>query len=142
MKSGFAFLEYERADDADYAIRKLDGMNLEGMRISVQHAKEAPMRGPPGGSGYRLLATNLDGHTSWQDLKDFARKAGRVIYTDVFSNRGEKAGIIEYASRDDMDEALHHLDGENLHGSRVRLRREGDKGSRSRSPRRRSRCAS
>jgi hypothetical protein len=32
MKSGFAFLEYERADDADYAIRKLDGMNSRILR--------------------------------------------------------------------------------------------------------------
>eukprot|EP00287_Rhodomonas_sp_CCMP768_P002711 CAMPEP_0196731722 /NCGR_PEP_ID=MMETSP1091-20130531/11326_1 /TAXON_ID=302021 /ORGANISM="Rhodomonas sp., Strain CCMP768" /LENGTH=76 /DNA_ID=CAMNT_0042074873 /DNA_START=1 /DNA_END=227 /DNA_ORIENTATION=- len=40
IKQGFAFLEYDRSEDADYAIRKMDGVNLEGLRISVEYAKE------------------------------------------------------------------------------------------------------
>jgi hypothetical protein len=39
-------------DIQEYAVRKMDGVNLEGMRISVEFAKEAPSRGPrPGGGG-------------------------------------------------------------------------------------------
>eukprot|EP00961_Rhodomonas_salina_P109367 1472248-Rhodomonas_salina.3 len=47
LKQGFAFLEYDKAEDADYAIRKMDGVNLEGLRITVEFAKELPVRQPP-----------------------------------------------------------------------------------------------
>lgn len=52
-------------------MRKMDGVNLEGMRISVEFAKEAPSRGPRGGGGdgYRLTVEGLSSGTSWQDLK-------------------------------------------------------------------------
>jgi hypothetical protein len=36
---------------------------------------------------------------SRQDLKDFGRTAGRVLHTDVYSDRGEKYGIIEFATK-------------------------------------------
>jgi hypothetical protein len=130
-------------------VRKMDGVNLEGMRIQVEFAKEAPSKGPRGGGeGYRLVAEGLSSQTSWQDLKvaclpyfspvcmpastegvfrvsprppcilpscsvvcpipvfspslpclldtqDWGRKAGRVLFTDVFAGRsGDKQGIL------------------------------------------------
>lgn len=64
--------------------------------------------GPPprSGSGYRLVVSNLATRTSWQDLKDFARSAGNVRFTDVWNERGKKYGIIEYTSRSDYEYAL------------------------------------
>jgi len=56
----------------EYAVRKMDGVNLEGSRISVEFAKEAPSRGGGGGrggDGFRLTAEGLSAYTSWQDLK-------------------------------------------------------------------------
>jgi hypothetical protein len=47
--------------------------------------------------------------------------AGKVTYTDVYSERGEKMGVIEYATKEDMEEALYSLDGRDLHKSRVKL---------------------
>eukprot|EP00960_Hanusia_phi_P017802 524307-Hanusia_phi.AAC.2 len=79
----------------EYAVRKMDGVNLEGKtfpmfasiisenvavrdedfgRICQGNAKKRP-EAAQGGSGYRLYAENLSQNTSWQDLKDFARKA-------------------------------------------------------------------
>ena len=127
-------------------MRKMDGVNLEGMRIQVEFAKEAPSKGPRGGGeGYRLVAEGLSSQTSWQDLKvacfpyfspvsllrrlitfhtgarvfcpscstpppnpvflpslsrnmdmqDWGRKAGRVLFTDVFAGKGgDKQGIL------------------------------------------------
>ena len=50
-----------------------------------------------GGCGYRLIVTGLDSMTSWQDLKDFGRTAGKsVSFADVYTKRGNKEGIIEY----------------------------------------------
>ena len=54
----------------EYAVRKMDGINLEGSRILVEFAKENAVRaGARGGSGYRLIAEGLSTRTSWQDLK-------------------------------------------------------------------------
>ena len=38
----------------------------------------------------------LEPRTSWQDLKDWARAAGNVTFTNVFTKDHQKLGIIEY----------------------------------------------
>lgn len=58
---------------------------------------------------YRRCASQvegLDNRTSWQDLKDFARRAGNVTYSDVSTDRGEKVGVIKYPSRDEAKAAV------------------------------------
>ena len=69
-------------------------------------------RGRGGGGGKRtefgVLVTNLPRSTSWQDLKDFFRKAGDVVYTDVNNNTGD--GIVEFSNREDMEAAIDKLD--------------------------------
>jgi hypothetical protein len=47
----------------------------------------------------RLSATGLDSRVSWQDLKDWAREAGDVTFTNVFVKDGQTVGVIEYAVR-------------------------------------------
>merc|ERR1712172_376358 len=99
--------------------------------------------GPPGRrTGYRTIVENLSSRTSWQDLKDFMRKAGEITYTNTNQPRvGE--GIVEFGSRRDMEYALDKLDGEELDGRRTRLVEEGGNKSRSRSrSRKRSRTRS
>merc|ERR1712192_303177 len=88
---------------------------------------------PPGRrTGYRTIVENLSSRTSWQDLKDFMRKAGEIAYTNTNQPRvGE--GIVEFGSRRDMEYALDKLDGEELDGRRIRLVEEGGNKSRSRS---------
>lgn len=53
----------------EYAVRKMDGMNVEGSRILVDFAKDKGGGGRAGSSGYRLVVVGLSGRTSWQDLK-------------------------------------------------------------------------
>ena len=70
-------------------------------------------RGGRGGGGgkrteFGVLVTNLPRSTSWQDLKDFFRKAGDVVYTDVNNNTGD--GIVEFSNREDMETAIDKLD--------------------------------
>ena len=69
-------------------------------------------RGPPPGgrpgpgprdlrrSEYRVIVSNLPSSASWQDLKDYFRQAGDVIYTDVDRRGG---GVVEFASRSDQE---------------------------------------
>lgn len=123
LKNGFAFIEFDDSRDADDAVRyvlatqrpnhhhvltlcacvfcsvpflsELDNTDLEGRRIVVETARGSTARPrAAGGKGaYRLRIEGLDSRTSWQDLKDFARKAGSsVVFADVFMDRGRKCG--------------------------------------------------
>ena len=58
-----------------------------------------------------MIVTNLPRGCSWQDLKDFMRKAGDVVYADV-DRYGE--GVVEFANRDDMEHAIKTLDDTEL----------------------------
>merc|ERR1712128_306325 len=83
-------------------------------------------------TNYRLVVENLSSRTSWQDLKDFMRKAGDITYTTVNrGNRGE--GLVEFTDRGGMEYAIKELDDTKLDGNRIRLTEERRGGSRSRS---------
>ncbi|KAJ2887589.1 Serine/arginine-rich splicing factor 6, partial [Coemansia aciculifera] len=57
------------------------------------------------------------------DLKDFARRAGEVSFTDAHKLRpGE--GIVEFIDENGLRTALRKLDGEDLRGRRVILRED------------------
>lgn len=96
---------------------------------------------PPGArTNYRVIVENLSSRTSWQDLKDYFRKAGDITYTSAHKIR-ECEGLVEFADKDGMRYALDKLDGEELDGKKIRLveeKRGGGGGarrqSRSRSP--------
>ena len=61
-----------------------------------------------------------------QDLKDYMRQAGEVTYADAHNEvRGE--GIVEFASRKDMEKALDMLDGCEFNGKNITLVREKDR---------------
>ncbi|OBZ81322.1 Serine-arginine protein 55 [Choanephora cucurbitarum] len=88
----------------------------------------------------RIIVKNIPSKTTWQDLKDFMRKAGRVTFADILKDR-DGEGVVEFARRDDMKYALRELDNEKLNGSRVTLEEAGrsrrrSSRDRSRSPRR------
>jgi len=137
IKNGYAFVHFDDDRDAEDAIRGEDGKDFMGRSLIVE-----PSRGGRDGGGggrfggkrfkWRLKVKGLDSRTSWQDLKDFAREAGDVAFTDVTTERGKRIGIIEYTNEDDMVYAIKKLDDTKLDGAYVRLVEERDD-SRSRS---------
>lgn len=50
MKDGFAFVEFDHSEDAEAAIRHLNGRDINGDRVHVEFAK-GPPRGREGGRG-------------------------------------------------------------------------------------------
>ncbi|CAG5111549.1 Oidioi.mRNA.OKI2018_I69.chr2.g5848.t1.cds [Oikopleura dioica] len=121
--------------------------------------------GAPEKTRWTVEVDNLSSRCSWQDLKDFMRKAGEVTYGDAHgSDLGRNRGVVCYEREDDARRAVEELDGRDFNGREVKLvfkvREEwGDSGgsgrrgrsrsdsrgrsrSRSRSPRRRSRSRS
>jgi len=91
--------------------------------------------GPLNKSPYRVIVKNLSVAVSWQDLKDFMRKAGEVTFTAAHQQRRNE-GVAEFANKDSLERALDELDGSEIHGMKIRLYRDRDgdeEGSRSRS---------
>ena len=63
---------------------------------------------------------NLSTRTSWQDLKDYMRQAGEIMYTNTHNIRSGE-GLVEFGSRSDMEWALDKLDNTELDGRKIRL---------------------
>merc|ERR1719511_158251 len=111
-----------------------------GERVSVEHARQPPRDrsrdrgryGPPTRTDYRVIAENLSTRVSWQDLKDLMRKAGDVTYADAHKDRRNE-GVVEFASRRDMERAVDKFDDYDLNGRRIRIIEDRKKGRKSRS---------
>lgn len=76
--------------------------------------------GPPTRTDYRVTVENLSSKVSWQDLKDFMRTAGEVTFADAHKNRRNE-GVVEFATREDMETAIDKLDDTELNGRRIKL---------------------
>jgi len=150
IKQGFGFVEFDDHRDADDAVYELNGKDLMGERVSVEHARgtrrdrsreryrsrdsKAPWLdkyGPPTRTDYRLRVENLSTRVSWQDLKDLMRKAGDVTYADAHKDH-KNEGIVEFASRRDMERAIDKFDDYDLNGRRIKLVEEKSRSKRSR----------
>jgi len=140
LKYGYAFVEFEDSRDAEDAVRYLNGHSVDGSRIAVEHSrggrKSNPSRGPPQRSDYRVSVDGLPRDVSWQDLKDKFRKAGDVLFADVFTDRsGRFKGVVEFKARDDLRAAIREIDDTEFRGSVIRVKEDDRR--RSRSPARR-----
>merc|ERR1719399_2401324 len=183
-RGAFAFVEYDHAGDAEEACRQRDGYRFGRDYLRVEVAKGRPStRGdwpgapgapPRGGRGeggqragpkrseHKVLVEGLPDGASWQDLKDFVRDGVRDIDPRDFFNvvrapdSGAPLGVVEFAHREAMLDAIRSLDGAEFRDRRnrenvsiVRFIEDGPRGgadaappargrsrSRSRSPRR------
>nr|CCA17171.1 splicing factor putative [Albugo laibachii Nc14] len=145
----FAFIEYEESSGADNAVRESNGIELLGSKIRVEISRSGPNQtrdtssNKRFGTQYRVTVSNLSSKISWQDLKDFFRRGGDVVHTNV-DHSG--SGVGSFATYDEMERAIRKLDRVKLDGRTVRVRRERSNSrsnARSRSPSRsRSRSSS
>jgi len=165
IKGQYGFMEIEDRDDAEDAIKDINGKAFNGGRIKVEFSyaysgsdrdRRSGGRGfdrDKGGrrvsdgkfrrTNYRLIVQNISSGTSWQDLKDHMKTCGEIIYSTV--NRvNSREGLVEFKHREDMERALDELDDSKLDGRRIKLVQESlsESRSRSRSPRSRSRSRS
>lgn len=161
IKNGFGFVEFDCFKDADDAVYELNGKELLGERVTIEHARGSPRGndmyrdrnrgyrnnpmqrrrqggggrdkyGPPTRTEYRLIVENLSSRVSWQDLKDYMRQAGEVTYADAHKQRRNE-GVVEFASYSDMKNAIDKLDDTDLSGRRIKLVEDKSRRRRSRS---------
>jgi RNA recognition motif-containing protein len=141
---GCGIVEYATPDEAEEAIKSLTDTELKGRMIFVREDRETSSGstggfhgGGSGGSGgggaagrsqtTSVYVWNLDYKTSWQDLKDHARKAGNVdqaiILTDPEGN-SIGCGIVVYQRPQDAARAIRELQNSELNGRPMYLRED------------------
>ncbi|KAF5455253.1 hypothetical protein F2P56_024852, partial [Juglans regia] len=152
---GYAFVEFEDAQDAEDAIRGRDGYDFDGHRLRVElahggrghsssrdrYSSHSSGRSGRGGvsrrSEFRVLVTGLPPSASWQDLKDHMRQAGDVCFSQVFRENGT-TGVVDYTNYEDMKYAVKKLDDSEFRNAfskaYVRVREYDSKRDASRSP--------
>ena len=105
---------FEDRRDAEDAVYDRDGYRFDRERLRVELARD-DRRGDrgrddrkPKRTPYSVTVTGLPERASWQDLKDFMRCGGDIVYADVDRRGG---GVVEYSNKEDMLYAVKKNDG-------------------------------
>ncbi|KAI9654362.1 MAG: hypothetical protein M1821_006678 [Bathelium mastoideum] len=75
----------------------------------------------------RVYVGNLSYDVKWHHLKDFMRQAGEVLFADVLllpNGMSKGCGIVEYATREQAQQAVSTLSNQNLMGRLVYVRED------------------
>ncbi|KAF2877859.1 hypothetical protein BDV95DRAFT_624536 [Massariosphaeria phaeospora] len=75
----------------------------------------------------RVYVGNLSYDVKWHHLKDFMRQAGEVLFADVLllpNGMSKGCGIVEYATREQAQNAVTTLSNQNLMGRLVYVRED------------------
>jgi splicing factor, arginine/serine-rich 4/5/6 len=103
LKEGYAFVFFADQKNAAEAIAAMDNKELDGNMIVVEaahkHSNPKNNNVGRGNAELRISCSNLDQNTSWQDLKDWARAAGKVTFANVYTRDSQKLGVIEFEVR-------------------------------------------
>jgi len=123
VKYGYVF--FTDSKDAEDAIEKLNGKVIDGKEIHIELAnnKEAKNNDPPN-YGLRVRVYGLSYRTTWQDLKDWARIAGKTKYANVTERGSQKIGVVEFLDYETYDKAFEILENYPLNRENVRLAKE------------------
>ena len=118
LMRGFAFVSFEKEEDAKRAVETLDNSEFNGQPIQVEFAREKKedTRGQ-----FRVRVGNLPDGTAWQDFKDFVREKTELspTFAKVFRNyeTGEVVGALEFGSADELSSAIPLLHESEFQGS-------------------------
>lgn len=170
VKNGYCFVDFEDHRDADDAVYELNGRELCGERVIVEHARGTP-RGEDlrrdldrgysiptrraGGGGFGGGPRDRYGppvHTDYRIIvENLSSRCSWQDLKDFMRQAGEvtyadahkehkNEGVVEFATHSEMRRAIDKLDNSELNGRRVRLIE--DKSASKRRNKSRSRSAS
>ena len=133
----YGFIEYENNEEAERAVQEMNGQQLNGYNLKVELSRSRKERNPSGRgnrdddrrqtsrTNYRVVISGLSPNTSWQDLKDEMRKFNVVVtFTKVIPENHE--GFAEFGNEQDMETVIEKLDGAEIRGGKVTVRRDDD----------------
>lgn len=113
---GFGFVDYQSPEDAQKAIRELNGKQLMNKKIKVALAR-------PGGStikGANIYIKNIPKHYSDEKVQEVFSEFGSIIQTKVLrdSRTGESktVGFILFDKKYEAEKAIDKMNGKTLPG--------------------------
>lgn len=146
---GCGIVEFASAEGAQRALL-LNDTELKGREIFVREDRESgagrgyfiqkPSAGVPsngrvsGGEKQtcRVYVGNLSWDVAWQDLKDYMRGAGEVVYAEVMTEpdgRSKGCGIVEYSTPEEAQKACETLNDTELNGRTIFVREDRETAS-------------
>ena len=150
FKEGYAYAVFKDYRDADKAVQELNGKEFMGQSILVERAKDIrngvggytvaggytarvrQPKPPPVRTNHRIRVENLPARAKWSELKEFMSVAGEVTFADTHRRKpGE--GVVEFANKEDMMNALETLDKHEFLGKKIKLIEETPRSTRDRS---------
>lgn len=137
----YAFITYSDHRDAEEAVYRRDGYEFAGRRIRVELSKARNddrdggrrgdgnnsrgdnNRGGDNRSRIRsmkngIIINNLPDHCTWQDIKDYCRKAGDVTFADIKGG----VGYVDYSNKEDQENAVRTLDDSEFKSERIKVK--------------------
>ncbi len=153
---GFGFVEMASDEEAQAAIAKYHGYELEGQTLVVNEAKpqrgsalprggDRPLQGrdrsapaferrPPSSAGGRLYVGNLPYTATSQDLQDLFAQVGTVasvsLVTDRASGQSKGFGFVEMASKEEAQAVIERFNGYDLKGRALKVNEARPQGER------------
>ncbi|KAF0042015.1 hypothetical protein F2P81_005547 [Scophthalmus maximus] len=122
---GFAFVEFESADDAKDALENLNNSEIEGRTIRLEYSQNSGGRdGGRGNSGptKTLFVKGLSEDTTDQTLKDaFEGAHAARIVTDRDTGSSKGFGFVDFDNEDDCKAAKEAMDNGEIDGTKVTL---------------------
>ncbi|XP_071097501.1 ELAV-like protein 1 [Haliotis cracherodii] len=118
---GFGFVDYEDEDDAQRAIKTLNGLQMQNKKIKVALARH----GGDAIKGANLYVRNLPREWREEEVHSYFEPYGKIIQTRVLvdPNTGvsKRVGFVLYDTRSEADAACSALGGKNPPGSNEAL---------------------
>lgn len=125
---GFGFVEFDTAQDAEYALSVLSGVRLFGKTLKMKKSDPSGVQTSSGAAisvGARIFINNLNPLVDEKYLKETFSRFGNLIETPTIvrdENGGSKGhGFIEFDDFDSSDSAIAKMDGTILMNNRVKL---------------------
>ncbi|KAM8875480.1 nucleolin [Spinachia spinachia] len=121
---GFAFVEFESAEEAKDALENLNNTDIEGRSIRLEYSQNSGRDGGRGNQGptKTLFVKGLSEDTSDQTLKDsFDGAAAARIVTDRETGSSKGFGFVDFNNEDDCKLAKEAMEDGEIDGRKVTL---------------------
>jgi len=126
VKQGFGFVEFEKNEDAEAAVKAMNGKSVDGNQLIVELAQgERPRaKSKINHTEWRVRLENLSSSCHWKDIKDLFRRE-YVTFVDVYD---DGTGVAEFERHEDMKKAIRHYDGSRFQGRTLSVREDRARG--------------
>lgn len=127
---------YADADDADKAMKELDGMDMSEFGAGKLHCEMVQERHYPERKNAALFFGNLPFEATEEDIQALCEEVGPVasirLGMDKDRDRSKGFAFVDFAVPEDSERAIQALNDRDLHGRRLRVNRADEKSGRKR----------